>query len=49
LGVEEFIGRLKTGLLKRSDNYSLTAVYRWKTAKDDPHGAISQPGRAALA
>jgi len=51
--VEEFISRMHTALVKRSDNYSLSAVHRWKTAKagggPNPRGAISQPGKPSFA
>mmetsp|Transcript_8270 Transcript_8270/g.20901 ORF Transcript_8270/g.20901 Transcript_8270/m.20901 type:complete len:751 (+) Transcript_8270:338-2590(+) len=48
--VEEFISRMKTGLVKRSDNYSLSAVHKWKGTKGgNPQGAISQPGKPTFA
>lgn len=59
--VEEFISRMNTALVKRSDNYSLEAVHRWKTAaaakkpgggstsSSHPQGAVSQPGKPSIA
>ena len=51
--IEEFISRMNTALVKRSDNYSLFAVQKWKAAKSGggslPSGAVSQPGMPSIA
>ena len=50
--VEEFLSRMNTGLVKRSDNYSLNAVQKWKNARSggsNPSGAISMPGMPSIA
>lgn len=51
--VEEFISRMNTALVKRSDNYSLIAVQKWKTAKTGggslPRGAVAAPGMPSMA
>jgi len=48
--VNEFISRMKTGLVKRSDNFNLAAVLQWqKKGQSKPKGAVSQPGMPSIA